>query len=87
MKTFLEIKGQIIGNRKLLRACDSINCIDVYINSDGYKLEFKTKKAAIKALFRAYKELKSDKDNWENANCSYKYGASLSYDASQVLLI
>jgi hypothetical protein len=82
MKATIEISGQINGNSTLKGAID---CYDVEKTMFyGYRLNFNTKKEAKKALWGAYKFLRSDS---EKRHClRYSGGTALYYDASKAII-
>jgi hypothetical protein len=81
MKTTIAISGQINGNFTLLRKIQIIDCDVNKTMFNGFRIEFKTKKEAKKALWEAYKELRSDFDTKNST--SYFAGWKLIYDASK----
>jgi hypothetical protein len=80
MKTLIIITGSGISSKRLLlrkiRVCDSqVNELPF----NNYKIEFETKKEAIKALSEAYQDMRSD---WDYKDfIDYARGRFLSYDA------
>lgn len=79
MKTSIIISGSGISSKSIIyRAIDKSNTIG---KVDCFKLNFKTKGDATKALSTAYQYLKSDKEDWNKSNASYLKGHSLYYDA------
>ena len=82
MKTFITITGSgIMSKRTLLRACTTSESTYTELGFNNYKLEFKTKTDAIKALSEAYQHLKSNTEDWWNSAGSYVRASSLEYDA------
>ncbi len=81
MTTEIFITGQISGNYALLRKLSNYeSCIDSQFN--GKILRYKTKAAAKKALWEAYKSMRAE--GYTPLRYS-KYG-SLSYDASRAVI-
>lgn len=87
MKTSIQITGQVSGNRTLL---NNINGVDAEIKNlpfNGYLITFSTKKAAKKALWEAFKSLRSDLTDYVASNVRYSKYGSLSYDASRAEIL
>ena len=80
MKTFIYITGSGISSKlTLLR---NIRVYDFQVKKlpfNNYKIEFDTKKEAVKALSKAFQSLRSDFDIKDLMD--YKRGYFLSYDA------
>ncbi|MDA3781156.1 MAG: hypothetical protein PF487_13165 [Bacteroidales bacterium] len=86
MKTTIRITGQPQGNFTLKTAITSCDC-DVNKYFQDYKITFKTKKDAVKALNKAYKELKNDEPEYaKGGGINYMLDHSLEYDASKAVI-
>jgi len=83
MKTYIEVTGQFAGNIKLSTAIQTFDSEMQKLPFNGYKITFKTKKEAKKALWDAYKWMKANDYN----PLKYKKSGSLSYDASRATII
>lgn len=79
MKATITIQGQISGNFLLKNKIQGTSSYVKSINN-GFLIEFKTKKEAYKALWEAFKSLRSDSETKTSTSYCKKY--SLSYDAS-----
>lgn len=82
MKTSISISGQISGNMRLANA---IKTCDSEIEStmfNGYRITFNTKKEGKKALWDAYKYLRSQEPEFAKGGISYSKYGTLNYDAS-----
>ena len=87
MRTQIRISGQVAGNNRL----------HLHINRDAEKCErffqdfiltFRTKKEVKKALWNAFRNLKSlERDFYKEGGISYKPGYGLRYDASYAKII
>lgn len=84
MKTEIIITGQISGNFTLRSAIYYDECTSLPFS--GFCLKFKTKKDAKKALWEAFKLLRSDREDAKNSRLSYSKNGSLRYDASRATL-
>lgn len=82
MKTAIIITGQISGNRTLLNSIDAFGNQISSLSFNGFKIEFETKKEAKKALWKAYKTLRSDKEDAQKSRLAYSKKGWLDYDAS-----
>jgi hypothetical protein len=87
MKTIISITGQISGNRTILNAIDAFGKQIRNQPFNGYKIEFDTKKEAKKALWEAYKTLRSDKEDAQKSRLTYSKHGYLDYDASTAKII
>lgn len=88
MKTSIIITGQISGNFKLRQACWCEFPMEIKLPFGNIELEYRTKKDAIYALQKAFKELKDDEyDFYKDGGIVYLRGYSLAYDASIAKLI
>ena len=88
MKTEIRVRGQINGNSILCRAIQTNNCDARSTNFFGYCLTFPTKKAAKKALWEAYKYLRSSEPEFaKGGGISYSKYGYLSYDASKAEIV
>lgn len=82
METAIFITGQISGNRTILNSIDAFGSAISNLPFYGYKIEFGTKKEAKKALWEAYKTLRSDKEDAQKSRLTYSKNGWLDYDAS-----
>jgi hypothetical protein len=87
MKAFISITGQISGNRTLLNSIPSNGSQTTSLPFNGFKINFSTKKDAKKALWEAYKSLRSDKEDARKSLLSYSKDGFLNYDASTAKII
>lgn len=83
MKTQIKITGQPNGNYTLKGAISGATEIK-RLMFGGFLLLFETKKEARKALWEAYRYLKSKEPDYSNIHYS-KYG-TLNYDASNAAI-
>ena len=80
MKTSIIITGSGVKSKSTL-----LNAIPCYqsqvkeLNFNNYKIDFKSKKEAVKALTEAYKKLKADPETKDQL--WYSRNSSLSFDA------
>jgi len=82
MKTIINITGQINGNNRLVNAISTFDSEMKRGQFYGYSITFKTKAAAKKALWAAYRYLVSNEPEFRHGISYSKYG-TLSYDASR----
>lgn len=88
MTTSIEISGQISGNTTLANAINALDSEMKRTMFNGYKITFKTKAAAKKALWEAFKHLRSDKEDARNSMLAYSAKTGwLRYDASYARLL
>lgn len=84
MKTTIYISGQISGNFTLANKISAVGD-DIVEQKNGMfnskVIVFETKKAALKAMWEAYKALRIDKVDAKASRLHY-YKGYLSYDAS-----
>jgi hypothetical protein len=81
MKTSIYISGQINGNSTLRNAIITADCEEKKGMFNSITLTFPSKKAANKAMWEAYKQLRQDKQDAQASMLSYTKGY-ISYDAS-----
>lgn len=88
MKTSIVISGQVSGNHTLRNAIVSDNSEEKKTMFYGYELVFPTKKAAKKALWKAYRYLCANEPEMRGSMAGIRYSKSgaLYYDASQAEL-
>jgi hypothetical protein len=86
MKTSIEISGQISGNSTLANAINTFDSEMKRTMFNGYKITFKTKKAAKKALWEAFKYLRNEEPEFARGGIFYSKHGSLRYDASYAKL-
>jgi hypothetical protein len=82
MKATIYISGQINGNFRLKNVLDNGTAKSTIFN--GFAVSFDTKKEAKKALWEAFKDLRSE-DN-KPYNLSYSKGSAIYYDASKAII-
>ena len=87
MTTSIEISGQISGNSTLANSISTFDSEMKRTMFNGYKITFKTKAAAKKALWEAYKHLRADKEDARNSMLSYSKNGWLKYDASTAKIL
>lgn len=87
MTTIIEITGQPTGNGRLARAIQTHESEMRSGQFYGYIVTFKTKAAAKKALWEAFKYLRSEEPEFAKGGISYSRYGSLRYDASQAQII
>lgn len=80
MTTTITINGQINGNFRLLRAISTFDSKTEEAGFNNYRIIFTTKAAAKKALWEAFKYLRSEAPCY--GRLSYSKHGVLSYDAS-----
>lgn len=85
MRTTILITGGINGNSHLKTAIQTSSSELRRRANGGYELAFKTKKEAKKALWEAYKKLRSEEPKLTHLR--YFAGYSLSYDASRAEIL
>lgn len=85
MTTTINISGQISGNHTLANAISTHDSEIKKTMFNGYSITFKTKAAAKKALWAAYKYLVSNEPEFRNG-ISYSKHGTLSYDASRAVI-
>ena len=85
MQTTISISGGINGNSHLKSAICTSNSEEISTRFGGYKIIFQTKKEANKALWEAYKKLRSEEPKLTHLR--YFAGYSLSYDASRAEIL
>jgi hypothetical protein len=80
MRTSIYITGSGISSKNtLLRKIPCYGSQVTKLNFGNFRLDFDTKKEAVKALSEAFQDLRSD---FDTKNCThYKRGEWLSYDA------
>lgn len=81
MTTSIFISGQINGNSTLRNKIITADCEEKKGMFNNITLVFPTKKAAEKAMWEAYKSLRSDKQDAQASRLKYHKGF-ISYDAS-----
>lgn len=81
MKTSIYISGQISGNSTLRNAIITHDCEEKKGMFNTITLTFPTKKAANKAMWEAFKMLRSDKQDAQASMLAYNKGY-IRYDAS-----
>jgi hypothetical protein len=84
MQTSIYISGQISGNLTLMNAIKTFDS-ETKKEFNNYKIIFKTKKEAKKALWAAYQYLRCNEPEFNGINYS-KHG-SMRYDASTATII
>lgn len=82
MKTSISISGQISGNQTLAAAISTGGSEIKQTMFNGFLLTFKTKAAAKKALWEAFKYLRLQEPLFAKFGISYSKAGSLKYDAS-----
>ncbi len=82
MKTTIVIKGQISGNFRLLSAIQTSGSESHQTNFNGFKIVFRTKKEAKKALWEGFKYLKNEEPDFARGGILYSKYGTLRYDAS-----
>ena len=87
MKTVIKISGQINGNFTLKHAVQTSECVDAKGRFNSFYLFFETKKQAKSALKNAYRELKNDEPDFYKDGGIGFYNNSLSYDASNAVIL
>jgi len=89
MKTEIHITGQIMGNSRLRNAIITADCQERRGMFNSYILTFNTKKAAITALGRAYRHLRTEEPGIAGkiGGLNYSRGYALAYDASRAVLV
>lgn len=87
MQTSIFITGQISGNRILLNAIPSDANSTSNLQFNGYKVTFKTKAEAKKALWEAFKTLRADKEDAQKSRLSYSKHGYIDYDASTAKIL
>ena len=86
MKTTISITGQVSGNHTLKSALSTVDSVETSHFQD-YRIEYPTKKQAVKALSDAFQQLKAEElDYYKEGGISYMRGYSLSYDASRAVI-
>ena len=85
MKTSIEITGQINGNHRLLNALNDYSAELQKLPYYGYKLTFKTRKAARKAMWEGFRYLVQNEPEFKHG-ITYCAKHSLSYDASKAVI-
>jgi hypothetical protein len=83
MKTSITITGQINGNSRLVNAISTYESETNSIEFNNYQIIFPTKKSAKKALWEAFKYLRSEEPEFAKGGISYSKYGSLRYDASR----
>lgn len=86
MKTKIAITGQISGNSTLAGAIQTYDSEMKRGMFNSYIITFKTKAAAKKALWEAFKHLRADKEDAAASMLSYSKHGYLSYDASRAFI-
>lgn len=86
MLTKILIEGQISGNFTLARSLSSFSTITEKTSFNGFRIVFKTKKEARKALWEAFKYLRNNEPEFKRGISYSKYGL-LRYDASSAKIL
>jgi hypothetical protein len=88
MKTAIFISGQITGNSKLRNAIITADCEERRGMFYSITLTFPTKKAAVKALSKAYKYMKCEEPLLSRGigGISYRRAHAINYDASRAVI-
>lgn len=88
MKTSIIISGQISGNFKLRSAIVTAECEEVRGMHNSIYLNFKSKKAAVKALSEGFQYFCRHMPEEKGRMSGFRYsrGSSLYWDASQAIL-
>lgn len=87
MQTTILITGQLAGNSTLASAIYTYECEQSRTMFGGYNITFPTKAKAKKALWQAYKYLRSNEPEFAKSGISYKRHGYLKYDASIAKII
>ena len=87
MTTSIEISGQISGNSTLANSISTFDSEMKRTMFNGYKITFKTKAAAKKALWEAFKYLRKEEPDFAKGGIHYSKYGSLRYDASTAKIL
>ena len=86
METKIVINGQINGNHRLHNAICTSKSRTETAAFYGYRIYFKTKKEAKKALWDAYKYMRAEEPEYAKRGITYLPGEALYYDGSKAEL-